>query len=152
LNTPQQPLAVTADKAYDSQRARQQIKDEGALPIIPSRSNATRKAYCPKRFYRQRHKIENFFCRIKRLAAHRQTLVGRIMLHPQAPKDQPWFWMITAREIPPSVHNRGYSQSREQAMADFKKQWFSDLAASGPTEGSNNRPAAPIPSPRASGS
>jgi transposase len=55
----------TADKAYDSQRARQQIKDEGALPIIPSRSNATRKAYCPKRFYRQRHKIENFFCRIK---------------------------------------------------------------------------------------
>ena len=79
-------------------------------------------------------------------------LVGRIMLHPQAPKDQPWFWMITAREIPPSVHNRGYSQSHEQAMADFKKQWFSDLAASGPTEGSNNRPAAPIPSPRASGS
>jgi len=65
LNTPQQPLAVTADKAYDSQRARQQIKDEGALPIIPSRSNATRKAYCPKRFYRQRHKIETFFCRIK---------------------------------------------------------------------------------------
>src|SRR5512139_2663002 len=65
LDTPKQPLAVTGDKAYDSQRARQQIKDEGALPVIPSRSNATRKAYCPKRFYRQRHKIENFFCRIK---------------------------------------------------------------------------------------
>jgi hypothetical protein len=31
-------------------------------------------------------------------------VVGRIMLHPQAPKDQPWFWTITAREIPPSVH------------------------------------------------
>ena len=65
LDTPKQPLAVTGDKAYDSQRARQQIKDEGALPVIPSRSNATRKAYCPRRFYRQRHKIENFFCRIK---------------------------------------------------------------------------------------
>ena len=65
LDTPKQPLAVTGDKAYDSQRARQQIKDEGALPVIPSRSNPTRKAYCPKRFYRQRHKIENFFCRIK---------------------------------------------------------------------------------------
>jgi hypothetical protein len=26
-------------------------------------------------------------------------VVGRIMLHPQAPKDQPWFWTITAREI-----------------------------------------------------
>ena len=47
-------------------------------------------------------------------------VVGRIMLHPQAPKDQPWFWTITAREIPPSVYNRGYSATREQAMADFK--------------------------------
>ncbi|MGC2591312.1 MAG: IS5 family transposase, partial [Xanthobacteraceae bacterium] len=65
LDTPRPPLAVTADKAYDSDRVRQQIKDEGALPIIPSRSNATKKAYCPKRFYRRRHKIENYFCRIK---------------------------------------------------------------------------------------
>ena len=65
LDTPRPPLAVTADKAYDSEKVRQQIKDEGALPVIPSRSNATRKAYCPKRFYRQRHKIENYFCRIK---------------------------------------------------------------------------------------
>ena len=65
LDTPRAPLAVSADKAYDSKEARQQIKDEGALPVIPSRSNATKKAYCPKRFYRQRHKIENFFCRAK---------------------------------------------------------------------------------------
>jgi transposase len=65
LDTPRPQLAVTADKAYDSAKVRQQIKDEGALPVIPSRSNATRKAYCPKRFYRQRHKIENYFCRIK---------------------------------------------------------------------------------------
>ena len=65
LNTPRSPLVVTADKAYDSQTARQQIKDEGALPIIPNRRNAIKQAYCPRRFYRQRHKIENFFCRIK---------------------------------------------------------------------------------------
>ena len=51
LDTPRPPLAV--------------IRDEGALPVIPSRSNATKKAYCPKRFYRRRHKIENYFCRIK---------------------------------------------------------------------------------------
>ena len=51
-------------------------------------------------------------------------VVGRIMLHPQAPKDKPWFWTIVAREIPPSVHNRGYSMTREQAMADFKAQWL----------------------------
>ena len=65
LITPRSPLAITADKAYDSARVRQQIKDEGALPIIPNRCNALKKAYCPKRFYRRRHKIENFFCRIK---------------------------------------------------------------------------------------
>ena len=52
LDTPRPPLAVTADKAYDSNTARQQIKDEGALPVIPSRSTAIKKAYCPKRFYR----------------------------------------------------------------------------------------------------
>src|SRR5882724_9135389 len=59
------PLAVAADKAYDSQKVRQQIKDEGALPVIPNRANATQKAYCPKHIYRRRHKIENYFCRIK---------------------------------------------------------------------------------------
>jgi alpha-ketoglutarate-dependent taurine dioxygenase len=57
-----------------------------------------------------------------------RRVVGRIMLHPQAPKDRPWFWTVAAREIPPSVYNRGYSQSREQAMADFKKQWLDDLS------------------------
>jgi hypothetical protein len=40
------PLPAT--RPYDSQRALQQIKDEGALPTIPSRSNATRKAHCPR--------------------------------------------------------------------------------------------------------
>jgi putative transposase len=65
LQAPTPPLAVTADKAFDSEDVRQQIRDEGALPVIPSRSNAKKKAYCPKRIYRRRHKIENFFCRIK---------------------------------------------------------------------------------------
>jgi transposase len=65
FDTPRPPLAVAADKAYDSKKVRQQIKDEGALPVIPSRSNVTNKAYYPKRFFRQWHKIENCFCRIK---------------------------------------------------------------------------------------
>ena len=65
LDTPKPPLAVTADKAYDSQGVRQEIKDEGDLPVIPSRSNALKNAFCPKRIYRRRHKIENYFCRTK---------------------------------------------------------------------------------------
>jgi hypothetical protein len=45
-------------------------------------------------------------------------VIGRIML--QAPQGQPWFWTITSLAHPPSVHNRGYSANREQAMVDFK--------------------------------
>ena len=56
---------MTADKAYDSELVHQQIQDGGALPMIPSRCNAKKKAYCPKRFYRRRHNIENYFFRIK---------------------------------------------------------------------------------------
>jgi hypothetical protein len=52
------------------------------------------------------------------------SVVGRIFCHPQAPEDLPWFWTITAREQPPSVYNRGYAASREQAMADFKARYM----------------------------
>ena len=50
-------------------------------------------------------------------------VVGRIMRHLQTPEGQPWFWTITAREQPPSVYNRGYAASREQAMRYFKARY-----------------------------
>ena len=50
-------------------------------------------------------------------------VVGRIMRHPQAPEAQPWFWTITAPEQPPSVYNRGYAASREQATRYFKARY-----------------------------
>jgi hypothetical protein len=52
--------------------------------------------------------------------------IGRIFRSPQAPEDRPWFWTITATEYPPSIHNRGYSMTREEAMADFKRQWLNE--------------------------
>ena len=43
LDTPRPPLAVTADKAYDSDKVRQQIKDEGALQSSPAAAMRPRK-------------------------------------------------------------------------------------------------------------
>jgi hypothetical protein len=39
------------------------------------------------------------------LDADRKT-IGRIILHPQAPKGESWFWTITAR-APQSTHESG---------------------------------------------
>jgi hypothetical protein len=48
--------------------------------------------------------------------------IGRIMLHPQAPQGSSWFW---GNNKVPNIpgHDRGFAESREQAMADFKMAW-----------------------------
>jgi len=51
-------------------------------------------------------------------------VIGRIFLQPQAPEGPPWFWTITAPDIPPSLDERGYSATREEAMAAFKARWL----------------------------
>jgi hypothetical protein len=48
---------------------------------------------------------------------------GRIMMRVRSPKGRPWVWTITARGQPPSFYNHGYSETREQAMKDFKAQY-----------------------------
>ena len=50
-------------------------------------------------------------------------VIGRIFRQPRAPMEQPWFWTITAREQQPSVYNRGYAASREQAVRYFKARY-----------------------------
>jgi len=50
--------------------------------------------------------------------------IGGIMLDPQGPRDQQWFWTITAR-VPKNPADRGNAATREQAMEDFKRQWLS---------------------------
>ena len=53
-------------------------------------------------------------------------VIGRIVRHPQAPNEAPWFWAITAESHKPSLTDRGYAASREDAMAQFKTQWLRD--------------------------
>jgi len=53
--------------------------------------------------------------------------IGHMVLSRQAPKERPWFWTITARDFTPTIDSRGYSATRQQAMANFKSQWWARM-------------------------
>jgi len=55
------PLAIVADKAYGSATIRQSIADEGALAVIPSRSNARKPVAHDAKLYAMRNIVERFF-------------------------------------------------------------------------------------------
>ena len=59
------PLAIVADKAYGSKKIRQQIADEGALAVIPSKSNARNPIPHDANLYAMRNIVERFFCTMK---------------------------------------------------------------------------------------
>jgi hypothetical protein len=56
---------VLADKAYDADRIRELIQDQGATPNIPPKSNRRWKPRFSKRLYRERNLIERFFSKLK---------------------------------------------------------------------------------------
>jgi transposase len=64
LDTLKNVLRV-GDKGFDVNDLRQQLLAQGCLASIPPRSSRRSPAWYHKGFYRQRHKIENFFQRIK---------------------------------------------------------------------------------------
>jgi transposase len=57
--------ALIADRGYDSKSFRQALVGRGIEPCIPS--SRSRKVPYPydKRLYRQRHKVENLFAKLK---------------------------------------------------------------------------------------
>lgn len=59
------PLAIVADKAYGSAAIRQAIADEGAVAVIPSKSNARTPIPHDPNIYELRNLVERFFCRMK---------------------------------------------------------------------------------------
>ncbi|MER8605958.1 MULTISPECIES: IS5 family transposase [unclassified Mesorhizobium] len=56
---------VLADKAYDADRIRELIQQQGATPNIPAKRNRKWKPCFSKRLYRERNLIERFFSKLK---------------------------------------------------------------------------------------
>ena len=56
---------LLGDKAYDSAELRQWLEDRGTKAVIPNRSNRKQPFSFDKKSYKQRHLIENAFCRLK---------------------------------------------------------------------------------------
>jgi IS5 family transposase len=63
---------VVADKGYDSEGGRTQIREKGAIPVIPRKSNSKvgndGMDWC---LYKYRHLVENVFARLKHFRAMR---------------------------------------------------------------------------------
>ena len=59
------PGATLADKGYDSDPMRQDLRDRGAAPEIPSKSNRKVQYSVDKRLYARRARIECFFNKLK---------------------------------------------------------------------------------------
>jgi len=56
---------VIADKGYDADRVRAHIRDQGAIPNIPNKSNRKNKFRWTKAIYRERNHVERFFNKLK---------------------------------------------------------------------------------------
>jgi len=55
------------DKDYDSNALRELVQSKGMKCCIPPRSNRLAPASYDKQLYKQRHRVENFFEKIKRM-------------------------------------------------------------------------------------
>ena len=56
---------LLGDKAYDSADMRRWLRGRGTKCVIPNRSNRKRPFAFNKKAYRERHRVENAFCRLK---------------------------------------------------------------------------------------
>jgi transposase len=61
----QKPAALLADRAYDTDAIRADLKERGIKPIIPPKSNRTARICYSKRLYRQRNCIERVLGHLK---------------------------------------------------------------------------------------
>ncbi|MBE2286357.1 MAG: IS5 family transposase [Prosthecobacter sp.] len=65
---------------FDDDKLRKQLEEVGAGHCFPSKSNRKKKRRLNKQRYRQRYRVENFFCRLKRWACA-STRRDKLALH-----------------------------------------------------------------------
>jgi transposase len=56
---------LLGDRAYDSAELRQWLGERGTKPVVPNKSNRKQPFSFDRKSYKQRHRIENAFCRLK---------------------------------------------------------------------------------------
>jgi transposase len=56
---------LLGDRAYDSADLRQWLDDRGTRAVVPNKCNRKQPFTFDRKSYKQRHKIENAFCRLK---------------------------------------------------------------------------------------
>lgn len=86
---------VLADKGYDANALRKMLRSVSVVPVIPGRRNRKRAIAYDARRYRDRHLIENAFCRIKdfRRVATRYDKLARNFLSAVALATLVAFWI-----------------------------------------------------------
>lgn len=86
---------LIADKGYDANAFRKVLRENGTRPVIPGRSNRKRKISYDTARYRERHLVENAFCRLKdfRRIATRYDKLGRNFLAAIAIAIMVTFWV-----------------------------------------------------------
>ena len=55
-----------ADKAYDADSVIQAVTEKKMTAVIPSKTNRKVQREIDRHIYKERHLVENFFCKIKR--------------------------------------------------------------------------------------
>ena len=62
--------SLLADKAYDAdERILDKLQERGIIPVIPPKSNRKIQRPYDKHLYKERHRIENFFAKLKQYRA-----------------------------------------------------------------------------------
>jgi len=86
---------LLADKGYDADWFREALADKGIVPCIPARRGRTKPASHDRKLYKQRHRIENLFARLKdwRRIATRYDRCGELFLSAICIAATVMFWL-----------------------------------------------------------